>query len=105
MKVLKIDDSDLLQACRNLKEANAALAQANKSAKSAKGLIKLKLIELREIDIETLDIGELLSVEKLLLIEIGKQSRFNEAQFELDQAELYQSYKKDFPVVKYKPLV
>ena len=105
MKVLKIDDDDLTQACKNLKEANAILASANKTAQGAKATINQKLKELRNVDIKALPIGEIVSIEKLLLIEVAKQNRFNEAQFMLDQAELFQEYKKDFPMVKYKPLV
>jgi len=105
MKVLKIDDDDLAQACRKLKENNAIMSSATKAVKDAKTIIRQKLIELRDVDVNALEMGEIVSIDKLLLIEIGKQSRFNEAQFGLDQAELYEQYKKDFPVVKYKPLV
>jgi hypothetical protein len=105
MKTLKIDDEELSQACRNLKDANAALSRATQSAKAAKQLIRQRLIDLRDVDIGALEIGELVQVERLLLIEIAKQSRFDEARFQLDQAELYQSYKKDFPVIKYKSLI
>jgi len=105
MKVLKIDDDDLTQACENLKAANAALASANKTAKGAKATISQKLKELRDVDIGALPIGELVSIDKLLLIEIGKQHRFDERQYSLDRPDEFEAYQKDFPVVKYKPLV
>ena len=105
MKVLKIEDDQLKQACQNLKEANEALGRANKTAKGAKAIIEKKLYELRELNLETVPIGEIVTVEKLLLIEIGKQNRFDDEQFELDHPELYQSYKKDFRCKKFKPLL
>lgn|SRR5262249_28682070 len=105
MKVLKIEDDQLKQACQNLKEANSALARANKTASGAKEIICRRLYELREVNLEILPIGAIVSVEKLLLIEIGKQNRFDEKQFELDDAETYAKYKKDFPCKKFKPLV
>ena len=105
MKSFKIEDDQLKQACHSLKEANAQLSSATKTASGAKKIIQQRLYELREINLEVLPIGEIVSVEKLLLIEIGKQNRFDESQFEIDDPETYAKYKKDFPCKKFKPLV
>jgi hypothetical protein len=103
MKVLKIDDSDLTQACRDLRTANEAAADAAKCQQAAKDMIRRRLWELRELQLETLPIGEKVYVDKLLLIEIAKQTRFDQQQFRLDRPDEFDAYMKDFPIVKFKP--
>ena len=104
MKSFKIDDEDIKKAVANLRQANAMLSEGKKLSEGAKAVIRNRLLELREVDLAALPIGEMVNVEKLILIEVGKQSRFDEHQFQLDQPESYLSYKKDFPVLKFKPL-
>jgi len=105
MRSFKIDDDDLKQACINLRDANTALSEANKKASNAKKIIEQKLLKERGLNVRAEPIGEIISIDKMLLIEIGKQNRLDEEQLELDHAELYQSYKRDFPTVKFKPLI
>jgi len=105
MKLLKIEDDDLTQACRDLRAANDAAAEAEKKRKAAKEMIKRKLWELREVNLSLLPIGEKIYVDKTLLIEVAKQNRFDSSQFEIDHPEDYAGYCKDFPVVKMKPEV
>jgi hypothetical protein len=104
MKSFKIDDADLTKACANLRKANTTLAEAGKTAEASKTIIRSRLKELRGVDVGTLPIGEIVSVEGLLLVEIGKQNRFDEKQFALDKPALHGEYKKDMPCVKFKPL-
>ncbi|HEY1235910.1 MAG TPA: hypothetical protein VGH22_21200 [Candidatus Binatia bacterium] len=105
MKLLKIDDSDLTQACQDLRAANDAATEADKKQKAAKDMIRRRLYELRELNLEILPIGEKVYVDKLLLIEVAKQNRFDTSQYKLDCPEQYQSYCKEFAVVKMKPEV
>lgn len=105
MKQFKIDDDDLTQACISLREGNRQLAEGKKSVDGAKKIIAHRLKELRDIDLAALPIGEIVSVDKLLLIEIDKQNRFDEARFRLAEPAVYETFKKEFPMVKYKPLV
>jgi hypothetical protein len=105
MKTLKIDDSDLTQACRDLRAANDAAADAAKRQQAAKDMIKRRLLELRDVSLEGLPIGEKIYVDKLLLIEIAKQTRFDQQQFRLDRPDEFDAYLKDFSMVKFKPEV
>lgn len=106
MTIFKIADcAELESAVRNLKAANAALAANKKTADNAKATIARILKEQRQLEIETLPIGELVCVNSFLIIEIGKQNKFDAAQFQLDEPALYEGYKKDFPCVKYKALI
>jgi len=105
MKLLKIDDDDLTQACRDLQAANDAAAEADKKQKAAKEIIKRRLWELRELNLSLLPVGEKVYVDKILLIEIAKQNRFDSSQFKLDSPAQYDRYCKEFSVVKMKPEV
>lgn len=105
MKTVKIDDAELKQAIVNLRVANSVLATAKKNADNAKETITNKLRTLRDINLETLAIGDLVCVDKLLIVEIGKQNRFDEANFQLQHPTLHAQYKKDFATKKFKALV
>lgn len=104
MQKFKIQDETLEKACADLKTANATLAEAKKRADNAKAVIESRLAELRGIKLDSLSIGELVSVEGVLLLEIGKQTRFDEASFQVTHAELYQNFRKEFATKKFKVL-
>lgn len=105
MQTVKLNTPELVKAAKMLRTANAMLAEAKKIADSAKENIKRILKDERGIDVTTLHIGEIVSVDKVLLIEIGKQCRFDESGFQLVQPDMYAKWKKDFPTVKIKSLV
>lgn len=102
---LKVADKALLQAVKQLKEANKQLAFAKKDADNAKTIIQSRIKELRDIDIATLKIGDSVHVEKMVLVEIGSQFRFDVAAFQIANPELHAKYVKDFTTIKYKALI
>jgi hypothetical protein len=79
------------------------LAKAKKQAEAAKSTISDWLEKQRKVTVATLPVGEMVMLEGVCLIEISKQSKFDEKTFMSLHVELHASFKKDFPVVKYKP--
>lgn len=99
------DLEKLQAAAKLLKEANKFFAIAKKNSESAKAAISEWLKANRQLDIETLKIGEMVMVESVCLIEIGSQNKFDEKAFLLAEPELHQKFKKDFSFTKFKSLV
>lgn len=105
MKTYKIENTELESAVRNLKQANLAQSTAKKTADNAKATIARILKDSRDVELANLPIGEIISVNNCLLIEIGKQNRFDEATFQVKHSTLYSEFKRDFATIKYKPLI
>lgn len=105
MQTCKIKDVQLENAVKSLATANASLAAAKKQADNAKETIANRLKDLRGIDLSSLKIGDMVNVENILIVEIGKQNRFDAATFQAKNPALYQTFLKDFPTTKYKALV
>ncbi len=92
-------------AASQLKEANAAVGIAKKSSDAAKLVLTDWLKTQRKLDIDTLAIGEFVSIEDVVLIEIGKQNKFDEKAFLAAEPATHAKFKKDFPMQKFKPLL
>lgn len=105
MKTYKIENTELESAVRNLKQANLAQSAAKKTADNAKATIARILKDARDVELTSLPIGEIVSINNCLLIEIGKQNRFDEATFQAKHPALYSEFKRDFAIIKYKPLI
>jgi hypothetical protein len=88
-----------------LKAAYKTISQAGKTIDAAKADIAQWLKANRDIDLETLPIGEMVNVEGVCLIERAKQNKFDEGAFFLKHADLHTQFKKDFPITKFKVLV
>ena len=96
---------DLLRdAAITLKEANSKMADGEKAATAAKKRLADWLQEKRGLNLETLKIGEMVQIEGVALIEIGKQNKFDVSAFMLSEPELHLKFKKDMPIRKYKSL-
>jgi hypothetical protein len=108
MKTVKPNDEEigaLKKAASMLKVANELTASAKKSAEAAKAELAKWLKENREIDIESLPIGEIVNIDGICLVEKAKQNRFDADGFMLAQPALHAQFKKDFPMTKYRVLV
>jgi hypothetical protein len=108
MKTVRPNEAEiqeLLTAAVNLKSANQRLAAANKDVDNAKSILRRWLNTSREIDVDTLQIGEIVNIEGVCLIERGKQNKFDEARFAVDSPAVYGAFRRDFPMTKFKPLV
>jgi hypothetical protein len=109
MKTFKVTDptvaATLQRAAKTIKQANGMFAAAKKMAEAGKAALADWLKTERETDLETLAIGELISIEGVALIEIGKMNKFDEAKFQLAQPETHAQFKRDVAVKKFKPLV
>lgn len=105
MKTIKTDDPAVLDAVRNLKAANAMFGEAKKKSEASKEMLARWLKEHRGIELETLAIGEMVQIDGVLLIEISKQNKFDEAAFSLDHPQLHADYHRDKSIKKFKPLV
>jgi len=105
MQTFKLTDPALIQAAKILKAANAMAAQSKKEIETAKAIISQRILALRQVDISKLPIGDVISIDGIALIEIGKQNRFDSDSFQIANPALYEKYKKDFPTIKIKPLV
>ena len=105
MKTFKANDETLTQAAKMIREGNAKLAEGKKQSDAGKAMIETWLRDNRQCDIASLPIGELVNIEAVCLVEIGKQTRFNEKRFAVEQPETFASYREEMRVTKYKPLV
>ena len=94
----------LQRAAGHLKAANAALAEAKKAADAAKRVIEDWLLRERKISLEGLGIGELVHVEEVVLIEVGKQNKFDEKGFLAAHPGLHGEFKRDFAVIRWRPV-
>lgn len=92
-------------AARMLKAANAMFAVAKKDSEAAKEEISKWLKSERQIDLETLQIGEFVNVEGVCIIEKAKQNKFDEKGFLVAEPKLHEQWKKDLPITKYKPVI
>lgn len=105
VKPNEIDKGTLKAMSAKLAMANTMLGQGKKMADQAKESIARWLKENREIDLNVLEIGEMVQIEDILLLEIGKQSRFDEIGFAQSHPDLHEDFRKDFPIKKFKSLV
>lgn len=105
MKTIKTDDPAIEQAARSLKSANAMFGEAKKKSEAAKEMITRWLKDNRGVELESMAIGEMVQIEGIILIEVTKQNRFDEAAFSLDHPQLHADYHREKPIKKFKPLV
>lgn len=105
MKTVKSDEQSLRDAAQMIKEGNAAAAEAEKKVDAGKEILCRWLKEKREIDINTLSIGEMVLIENVCLVEIGSMMKFDEKGFLAAQPTLYAQYKRALKTKKFKALV
>lgn len=105
MRTFKTDNATLVKAAQMIKEGNATLAQAKKQVDAGKAMIADWLETERNCQLASLPIGEMINVDGVCLIEIGKQNRLDQATLQAEVPEIFTKYQREFPVVKYKPLV
>jgi hypothetical protein len=105
MKTFKANDETLVQAAKMIKDGNAKLAEGKKQSDAGKAMIEGWLKDARQCDLATLAIGEIVNIESVCLVEIGKQTRFNEKRFAVEQPETFASYREEMAIRKFKPLV
>lgn len=99
------EKAELRAAAAALRDANRAQGEANKAIEAAKERLTKWLKEQRDCELATLPIGDIVHVEGIVIIEVGKMSKFDEKRFMLDKPLEHQAYKADMPVRRYKPLV
>lgn len=105
MQSIKTSDSMVKQAAECIRDGNKLLADGKRLVEAGKASLSAWLKTERKVDVESLPIGEIVNVDKVCLIEIGKQTRFDSKTFQLDRPKDFADYQRDFPTVKYKPLV
>lgn len=105
MQTFKTNDVALVNAAQQIKQGNAILVLVKKQVDASKTAIEAWLKENRQVDIAALPIGEMVNIDGVCLIEVGKQSRLDQAALQLEQPEVFAKYRKEFPCLKFKPLV
>jgi hypothetical protein len=105
VKTIKSDAPSLRAAAQMIKDGNELLAQAKEKVDAGKQIITRFCADERDINIETLPIGEVLNVADVVLIEIGRMRKFDEKKFSFDHPAEHEEYKSVFPVRKFKPLI
>ena len=99
------DAAQLVKAAQLIKTGNKAQADGKKQTEAGKLALCDWLANERNCLLASLAVGEIVNIEGAALVEIGKQSRFDVGAFQLKHPELFAEFTKDFPVIKYKPLV
>lgn len=105
MLTFKTTDNMLKQAAQMIKDGNAKLSEGKKQSDAGKAMIEQWLKDNRQCDISSLPIGELVNIETVCLIEVGKQNRLDQKAMQLEAPELFAKYQREFATVKFKPLV
>ena len=105
MQTFKTSDTMLRQAAQMIKDGNAKLTEGKKQSDAGKAMIEQWLKDNRQCDVASLAIGELVNIETVCLIEIGKQNRLDQKAMQLELPEVFAKYQKQFPTIKFKPLV
>jgi hypothetical protein len=105
MQTFKTNNETLLQAAQMIKDGNAKLAEGKKQSDAGKAMIETWLADNRQCTLASLPIGELVNIESVCLVEIGKQNRFNEKRFAVEHPETFAAYREEMRLTKYKPLV
>jgi hypothetical protein len=110
MKIFKLKPNeaeltDLQTAAVNLKSANQRLAAAQKDVDNAKLIIRHWLVVHRNIYIDTLPTGDIIQIEGVCIVQRDRQHKFDEAAFSIAHPDIYTTWKRDFPVNRFKPLV
>jgi hypothetical protein len=104
MKTFKTTDETLRRAADNIKLGNTQLAAAKKLVDTGKAAIADWLQRERDVNLDTLPIGELIAIDGICLIEIGKMNKFDEPAFQLAHPGQHAEFKRDFSVKKFKPI-
>lgn len=99
------EHAETRMAVQLLKDANKALSGAKKQADAAKDAITALLLNKRGINLETLEIGDVVSIDGLLLIKVNSQNKFDEKSFMLQNPAQHEAFKKDFAVKRFEPLI
>jgi hypothetical protein len=96
---------ELIEAAVCLKDANEELSRAKKASEAAKEKLAKWLKDRHGLSVEELAVGEIVHIEGVALIEVGKMSKFREKEFLMAEPELHAKWTGDIPVRRYKPLV
>lgn len=95
----------LKTAAKELKQANAAAAAAEKSQESAKKVINDWLLQKRQIDVNQLAIGSHVTIEGVVLFKVGEMRKFDELSFKAQHPALHTEFMKGRRVKRYDPLI
>lgn len=107
LKTCKPSESELpnlQQLAKSMVEANSQKAKLEKVVEASKEAFVKWLLEQRGVNVEELEIGEMVMIENVVLIEIGKQDRFDEKGFLLSEPTTHAKWMKPRPVKKFKAL-
>jgi transcriptional regulator NrdR family protein len=107
MKTFKASEAEVKRlriVMAQLALANKQAGEAKKSVEAAKADIEKWLKEERELEVASLTIGEMVLIDEVVLIEIGKTARFDEKAFLLREPALHAEFKRDVPRITYKPI-
>jgi hypothetical protein len=99
------DLKKLQSAAALLKASNSTISAAEKVRDAAKQEISQWLKKERQIDTGALEVGDVVNVEGVCLVERVSMNKFDEKGFLLAHAALHAEFKKDFAFTKIKPLV
>jgi hypothetical protein len=88
-----------------LRDANKKMAEAKKAVEASKEMLSKCLLEERGVILDELPIKEMVHIEGVVMIEIGSQNKFDQSSFMIAEPELFAKWKRDIPVIRFKPLV
>lgn len=100
-----VDLEKLQKAAKLLRKANVLFGLAKKDSESAKAEIANWLKAERKIELETLEVGTLVSIDKVCLIERAGQKRLDEKKLLFEEPMIHARFKFELPITKFKPLV
>lgn len=99
------DLAKLKLAAKFIERGNASQAKGKKETETGKMILAQWLAENRDCDITSLGIGSLVEIESVVLIKIGKQTKLDQKTLQLEQPGTFTKYQKDFPTIKFEPMI
>lgn len=105
MKTIKLTNPAAIKAAQMIKQARELANESRKLDEAGKATLATIVKDERDIDFDALSIGEIINIDKICLVEIGKQTRLDQAAMQLQDPVLFAKYQKEFATIKFKPLV
>lgn len=94
----------LKSSASQLRKANALFGVAKRESEAAKKVITDWLRDKRQLDLAQEQIGEVICIEDVMLIEVTKQNRLDKDTLMIKEPETYGRFLRDFPMLKFRAL-
>ena len=94
----------LQEAAKLLKKSKAEISASERTKEAAEKALYDWLNKERGLDVATLEIGDFVNIDGVLILEIGSMNKFDQQRFQIEHPDLFNKFKRDVPVKRPKPI-